>query len=216
MRLRNKPWEKEKILQHPQQVIPEPEKYAGKWRELFQNENPIHLEIGTGKGKFITEMGKKFPDINFIGIEAYDSVIVTALDRLLESGLENVKLIRMNARMLTEIFGAGEVERIYLNFSDPWPKRRHEKRRLTHKNFLQMYERILVPNGEIHLKTDNQQFFEYSLVSFSQYGFVLKEVSLDLHQSEFQKENIMTEYEEKFSQKGNKIFRCAVYLPEKA
>ncbi len=209
MRLRRKPWAKDMLKAHPEYVIPEPERYKGKWNEVFGNDNPIHLEVGTGKGKFITEMAKLHPHINFIGVELYDSVIVSALKKLLETELPNVKLLQVNAKDLRNFFAKGEVSRIYLNFSDPWPKKRHEKRRLTHKNFLEIYEDILIDKGEIHLKTDNQAFFEYSLLSFSAYGLLLKDISLDLHNSDFEG-NIMTEYEEKFSEKGNRIYRCEV------
>jgi tRNA (guanine-N7-)-methyltransferase len=144
-----------------------------------------------------------------MGLELQESVVVSALDRLIDAELPNVKLLNVNAIDLPKIFAKGEVERVYLNFSDPWPKTRHEKRRLTYKSFLQLYEEILPPQGEIHFKTDNQGLFEYSLTSFSAYGMLLKFVSLDLHKSNFAG-NIMTEYEEKFSQRGNRIFRCEV------
>ncbi|MGG3738128.1 tRNA (guanosine(46)-N7)-methyltransferase TrmB [Aeribacillus pallidus] len=209
MRLRNKPWAKDKIKQYPQYIIPTPEQYKGKWNELFGNTNPLHIEIGTGKGRFITEMAKANPHINYIGIELYESVIVSALDRLIEAELPNVKLLNVNAKDLKEYFAKGDVERIYLNFSDPWPKKRHAKRRLTYKSFLEIYEDILVDEGEIHFKTDNQGLFEYSLISFSEYGLLLKFISLDLHNSDFEG-NIMTEYEEKFSSRGQRIYRCEV------
>ncbi|MCG6793443.1 tRNA (guanosine(46)-N7)-methyltransferase TrmB [Geobacillus sp. YHL] len=212
MRLRNKPWAKDKIAAYPQYVIPDPETKRGRWRELFGHDQPLHVEIGTGKGKFITEMAKLHPDVNFIGIELYPSVLVSALDKLIESGLANVKLLNANAKDLTAFFADGEVSRIYLNFSDPWPKKRHEKRRLTYRDFLALYDRILAEDGDIHLKTDNQSFFEYSLVSLSQYGFVLASVQLDLHQSGMTG-NVMTEYEEKFSAKGNRIYRCEAVRP---
>jgi len=214
MRLRHKPWAKEKLANYPQYVIHEPQAFRGKWKEIFSNDNEIHIEIGTGKGRFITEMAKAHPDINFIGIEAYTSVIVTALDRLIEAELPNVKLLNLNAEKLEEVFAPGEISRIYLNFSDPWPKNKHEKRRLTYRKFLDIYGRILKKDGEIHFKTDNQKLFEYSLVSFSQYGLTLNYVSLDLHNSDFQG-NIMTEYEEKFSARGNRIYRCEVSFPRK-
>ena len=213
MRLRNKPWAKEKIAQYPQFVVPEPTKYFGKWHTLFENNNSIHVEIGTGKGRFITELAKRNPNINYIGIEAYDSVIVSALDRLIEANLPNLKLIKRNAKEILSFFAPGEISRIYLNFSDPWPKKRHEKRRLTYRKFLEMYEQILIPGGEIHLKTDNQGFFEYSIVSFSQYGCKIKAINLDLHNDPANEDNIMTEYEEKFSAKGNRIYRCEVQFP---
>ncbi|WAA10083.1 tRNA (guanosine(46)-N7)-methyltransferase TrmB [Fervidibacillus albus] len=214
MRLRNKPWAKERLQNYPQYVIGNPEDWKGKWHELFQNEHPIHIEIGTGKGKFITEMAKKYPNVNFIGIEAYTSVIVSALDRLIEAELPNVKLLNINALQLESIFTDGEISRIYLNFSDPWPKNRHEKRRLTHHNFLQKYQHILKKDGQIHFKTDNEKLFEYSLVSFSTFGMILHDVILDLHHSDYDG-NVMTEYEEKFSAKGNRIFRCEVSFMKK-
>lgn len=209
MRLRNKPWAKDKLAEYPQYVIATPELYKGNWNKVFQNDQPLHIEIGTGKGKFITEMAKAHPHINYIGIELFDSVIVTALDRCIEANVPNVKLLNVNAKDLMDYFAKGDVERIYLNFSDPWPKTRHAKRRLTYKDFLKIYESILVDEGEIHFKTDNQGLFESSLKSFSEYGCLLTYVSLDLHRSDFEG-NIMTEYEQKFSQKGNRIYRSEV------
>lgn len=214
MRVRHKPWAKDKLLEYPQYVIQEPEGHRGKWDEVFVKDQPIHIEIGTGKGRFITEMAKANPHINYIGIELQISVIVTALDRLIEADVPNCKLMNVNAAELTDYFAPGEVDRVYLNFSDPWPKVRHEKRRLTYEHFLSVYEKILVPNGEIHFKTDNQGLFEYSLMSFSKYGMRMNFVSLDLHHSDFEG-NIMTEYEEKFSQKGNRIYRCEVQYVNK-
>lgn len=209
MRQRNKPWAKDKLAEYPQYVISEPEKYKGKWKEAFDNDQPLHIEIGTGKGRFITGMAKANPEINYIGIELADSVIVTALDRIIEDELPNVKLLNVNANDLRDYFEKGEVDRVYLNFSDPWPKKRHAKRRLTYKSFLEIYENILGDKGEIHFKTDNQGLFESSLMSFSEYGMLLTFVSLDLHNSDYEG-NIMTEYEEKFSSRGSRIFRCEV------
>ncbi|WP_404329578.1 tRNA (guanosine(46)-N7)-methyltransferase TrmB [Mesobacillus maritimus] len=209
MRLRNKPWAEDKLLECPQYVVHEPEQQRGKWSEVFAVEQPLHIEIGTGKGRFITEMAKANPNVNYIGIELQKSVIVSALDRLIEAELPNCKLMNVDAAELGKYFAPGDVDRVYLNFSDPWPKTRHEKRRLTYKSFLAVYEEILGKKGEIHFKTDNQGLFEYSLMSFSQYGLLLKFVSLDLHQSDYEG-NIMTEYEEKFSSRGNRIYRCEV------
>ncbi|XXM71895.1 tRNA (guanosine(46)-N7)-methyltransferase TrmB [Lysinibacillus sphaericus] len=206
MRLRHKQWASEKISENPQYVVAQPEEKKGKWNEVFGNDNPIHIEVGTGKGQFVTEMARANPEVNYIGIELYESVIVTALDRLIEAELPNVKLLNVDARSLSDFFANEEVGRVYLNFSDPWPKNRHEKRRLTYKTFLKLYEDILIKGGEIHFKTDNQGLFEYSLMSFSWYGLHLKFLSLDLHNSEFAG-NIMTEYEEKFSAKGQRIYR---------
>ncbi|KML39200.1 MULTISPECIES: tRNA (guanosine(46)-N7)-methyltransferase TrmB [Bacillaceae] len=209
MRQRNKPWAKDKLAEYPQYVISEPEKYKGKWKEAFDKDQPLHIEIGTGKGRFITGMAKANPDINYIGIELAESVIVTALDRIIEEEIPNIKLLNVNANDLRDYFEKGEVNRVYLNFSDPWPKKRHAKRRLTYRSFLDIYEDILVDKGEIHFKTDNQGLFESSLMSFSDYGMLLTFVSLDLHNSDFEG-NIMTEYEEKFSSRGSRIFRCEV------
>jgi len=214
MRLRNKPWAKDRLESYPQYVVANPESYKGNWNEVFGNDQPIHIEIGTGKGRFITEMAKANPHINYIGIEVYKSVIVIALDRLIEEDLPNLRLMNVNAVELQKYFAKGDVDQVYLNFSDPWPKTRHEKRRLTYKTFLSIYENILVDKGEIHFKTDNQSLFEFSLRSFSEYGMLLKYVSLDLHNSSFEG-NIMTEYEEKFSSKGFRIYRCEVQFQKK-
>lgn len=214
MRLRNKPWAKDKLQQYSNYVVQEPEKFRGNWGEAFEKKQPLHIEIGTGKGQFITGMAKANPDINYIGIELQESVIVSALDRLIEAELPNCKLMNVNGAELAKYFESGDVSRVYLNFSDPWPKTRHEKRRLTFKSFLEVYEAILVKNGEIHFKTDNQGLFEYSLVSFSHYGMLLKYVSLDLHNSDYEG-NIMTEYEEKFSSRGSRIYRCEVQFQSK-
>jgi tRNA (guanine-N7-)-methyltransferase len=209
MRLRHKPGAQEKINNHPQYIIANPEMHKGKWEDVFEKKQPLHIEIGSGKGRFITEMAKAHPTINYIGIEVYKSVIVDALDNVIEADIPNVKLLNVNANDLEKYFAKNDVDQVYLNFSDPWPKTRHEKRRLTYKNFLQIYQNILKDNGEIHFKTDNQGLFEYSLTSFSSYGLLLKFVSLDLHKSEYEG-NIMTEYEQKFSSKGNRIYRCEV------
>jgi tRNA (guanine-N7-)-methyltransferase len=209
MRLRHKPWAKEMIENHPQYIVANPENYKGKWHEVFHNEQPLHIEVGTGKGRFMTEMAKAHPDINYIGIELYDSVIVAALDRLIEADLPNLRLLNVDASDLSNYFAKNDVDRVYLNFSDPWPKTRHEKRRLTYKDFLKLYKNILDDKGEIHFKTDNQGLFEYSLKSFSEYGLLLTFLSLDLHKSNYEG-NIMTEYEQKFSEAGNRIFRCEV------
>lgn len=208
MRARYKPWAADLIDSHPEIVIPEPEKLKGKWQEEFGDANPLHIEAGTGKGRFIIGMAKANPDINYIGIELFDSVIVTALETVLddEDGVPNLRLLRVNAKKMEDYFGKGEVDRLYLNFSDPWPKTRHAKRRLTHEGFLSLYEKVLPENGEIHFKTDNRGLFEYTLTSISAYGMLLKDVSLDLHANE-PEWNIMTEYEEKFLKKGQPIYR---------
>ncbi|EOB3421788.1 tRNA (guanosine(46)-N7)-methyltransferase TrmB [Enterococcus faecium] len=214
MRVRNRPGAAEMLAAHPNFVISDPTLWKGKWNELFENDHPIHIEIGMGKGQFITGMAKAHPEINYIGVEMQVSVVSIALDKLIEQPLPNLKLLHVDGSALTECFADSEVDQIYLNFSDPWPKKRHEKRRLTYKTFLAVDEQILRPNGEIHFKTDNQGLFEYSLASFSQYGMILKQVWLDLHQSQFEG-NIMTEYEEKFSSKGQRIYRVEAQFQDK-
>lgn len=206
MRLRNKPWASEVIENHPEIVTPEPEKLKGKWNEHFGNENPVYIEVGTGKGRFVTRMGEAYPDRNIIGMEKYNSVILSAVERLIETPQKNVKLIKDDVEKLTDIFAEGEISRVYINFTDPWPKNRHEKRRLTHKGFLEKYAEVLGKSGEIHMKTDNQALFEYSLESLSQFGFRLKNISLDLTNSGME-DNIMTEYEERYVDKGMRIYR---------
>ncbi|UOY94338.1 tRNA (guanosine(46)-N7)-methyltransferase TrmB [Ectobacillus sp. JY-23] len=206
MRLRHKPYAIDQLNENPNIVISDPQAHRGAWKDVFGNEQPIHIEIGTGRGRFIYGMAKANPHINYIGIEKFSSVIVDVLDKQLEEELPNLKLINKDAKDLTLFFADGEVDRVYLNFSDPWPKVRHEKRRLTYRSFLRNYEQVLVKGGEIHFKTDNQGLFEYSLCSISAYGMLLTYISLDLHNSAFEG-NVMTEYEEKFSQKGNRIYR---------
>ncbi|MGX7352026.1 tRNA (guanosine(46)-N7)-methyltransferase TrmB [Enterococcus canis] len=206
MRVRNRPGAAEKLASYPQYVVQDPENWRGRWQERFGNDQPIHVEIGSGKGRFVTEMAKAHPDINYIGIEIQISVISLALDRVIEADVPNLQIMRVDGGDLTNFFADHEIAQIYLNFSDPWPKKRHEKRRLTSKRFLDTYRQILRPQGEIHFKTDNRGLFEYSLSSFSKYGMVLEQVWLDLHESDFEG-NILTEYEEKFSAKGHPIYR---------
>ena len=207
MRLRNKPWARDFMAEHPDVLVAEPEKMNNGWHNLFGNDNPIHIEVGTGMGQFIIGMSLANPDINYIGIEHFDNVIVSALEKAIDANKPtNLRLFRANGADLLNIFHAGEIDRVYLNFSDPWPKTRHAKRRLTHETFLSLYEKVLVQGGEIHFKTDNRHLFEYSLVSMSEYGMKLQYVSLDLH-AEMPEDNIMTEYEEKFSAKGQPIYR---------
>ncbi|SER95218.1 tRNA (guanine-N(7)-)-methyltransferase [Gracilibacillus ureilyticus] len=209
MRARHKPWAEDYLIENKEIVEITATDQKGKWNSLFPEEQPLHLEIGTGKGQFIAGMAKQFPDTNFIGMELVKSIIVSAVDKVKEAECKNVRLVNENAENLLDIFSQGEVDTIYLNFSDPWPKNRHEKRRLTYKSFLEKYRTILKENGQLVLKTDNQGLFEYSLVSFSQFGCKLEEVTLDLHATEDPK-NVMTEYEEKFSAKGQPIYRCVV------
>lgn len=206
MRVRKRKGAEEHLANNPHYVILNPEDAKSRWHDVFGNANPIHIEVGSGKGGFITGMALKNPDINYIGIDIQLSVLSYALDKVIASEAPNVKLLRVDGSSLTNYFEDGEVDMMYLNFSDPWPKTKHEKRRLTYKDFLDTYKRILPENGEIHFKTDNRGLFEYSLASFSQYGMTLKQVWLDLHASDFE-DNVMTEYEEKFSSKGQVIYR---------
>ena len=213
MRLRNKPWAKDALASHPEMVIQDPGQWKGRWHERFGNNNPIHIEMGSGKGQFVSGMARQNPNINYIGIEIQESVLVVALEKALAADVPNLQLLHVNGGQVTDYFEDGEVDQIYLNFSDPWPKKRHAKRRLTHESFLVGYEKVLPPFGELHFKTDNRGLFEYSLASFSQFGLVLKQVWLDLHQVEFPG-NVMTEYEEKFSAKGHPIYRVEVIFPQ--
>jgi len=206
MRVRKRAGAPELVAAHPEFVVADPTEWKGRWQERFGNDHPIHIEIGMGKGQFITGMAKANPDINYIGIEMQISVVSIALDKLIAEEIPNVQLLHVDGSALTNYFADHEVDQIYLNFSDPWPKKKHEKRRLTSKAFLAVDEQIVRPNGEIHFKTDNQGLFEYSLASFSQYGMILKQVWLDLHTSTYEG-NIMTEYEEKFANRGQRIYR---------
>ncbi|QVK16794.1 tRNA (guanosine(46)-N7)-methyltransferase TrmB [Mycoplasmatota bacterium] len=206
MRLRKIANAEEILKNNPDYVKLEPQEYKGKWNRFFKNENPIHIEVGMGKGQFIIGMAKNNPDINYIGIEVVQSVMVRAVEKLKEEPLPNVILVCFDASALNEVFETNEVDRIYLNFSDPWPKKRHEKRRLTYKTFLEIFKDILKPNKEIHFKTDNQRLFEYSITSMSHFGMVFNYISLDLHQSDFEG-NVMTEYEQRFHNLGQRIYR---------
>ena len=207
MRQRYKPWADDFLMEHQDLIIQNPAEQKGRWQGLFANKQSLHLEVGTGKGQFLVGMAKQHPDINFIGMEVAKSVVVTAGEKALEAELDNLLLVHADANHLLDYFAEDEILTIYLNFSDPWPKNRHEKRRLTYTTFLKQYEHILQQEGELILKTDNRGLFEYSLCSFSAYDMLLKEVNLDLHAEE-DPLNVMTEYEEKFSAKGHPIYRC--------
>lgn len=206
MRLRHKPWAQDKLNSYPQYVPQQAEQLRGSWQSRFAQTQPIHIEVGSGKGQFIVEMAKQHPDINYISIEIQTSVIVNVLEHQLREQLPNLQILHADGRDLTQYFADGEISRVYLNFSDPWPKKKHAKRRLTSEYFLGQYQTILVADGEIHFKTDNQGLFEYSLASMSQYGMHFKQVWLNLHASDFEG-NVQTEYEEKFSARGQRIYR---------
>lgn len=207
MRLRNLK-SKQRIMDASSYLVRNAEEYCGSWSQYFQNNHPIHIEIGTGKGRFLIEMALKYPEINFIGIEKYDSIIARALEKI-PTSLTNLCMIRMNALEITKVF-YHEINTIYLNFSDPWPKKRQARRRLTSEIFLEKYESIFLDNALIIQKTDNQLLFEYSLCSLSQFGYQFLELSLDLHHSLIE-DNVMTEYEEKFSNRGQNIFYVSAF-----
>lgn len=210
MRLKNVPGARETI-DASAFTIPEPEVWKGRWQEVFGRQAPLHIEIGMGKGQFLTALAAEHPDINYIGIEKFSSVLVRAVQKQNELELPNLRLIRMDADSITDVFAPGEVDRIYLNFSDPWPKERHAKRRLTSVEFLHRYENILAKDGHVEFKTDNQPLFEFSLEAAEEAGWKLLAVTRDLHHdTALNKGNIMTEYEERFSAQGNPI--CKMIL----
>lgn len=211
MRLRNIKGSEE-FIANSIYVIQKPQEYRGKWNTFFENENPLHIEIGMGKGKFIHTLAAQNPHINYIGIEMYSSVLYRAIEKRQEADLSNLFFIRMDARNLGDVFDRSEIGRIYLNFSDPWPKERHAKRRLTSPLFLEIYDTVLDPNGTVCFKTDNRSLFDYSLETIEETSpWRVKDVTYDLHGSSFAAENVMTEYEEKFSSKGMPIHRLVAY-----
>ena len=210
MRLRNISGAKDMIAESPL-VIHEPGDMKGRWQERFGNDHPIHIEIGMGKGKFIYELAGRNPQINYIGIEKYSSVLLRALQKMETWPLPNLLFIRMDAEEIAEVFGPEEVERIYLNFSDPWPKDRHAKRRLPSGEFLRRYDKILDKNGVLEFKTDNRGLFEFALEELVAAGWKAEKVTFDLHHDEeLMRDNVMTEYEEKFSSKGNPIYKYII------
>ena len=207
MRLRNVPGSREAIADNDM-AINEPTELKGKWKEEFGNDNPNRIEIGMGKGKFITTLAMENPDINYIGIEKYSSVLIRAIERCEEIEVPNLRFIRMEAEYICDVFEKGEVDRIYLNFSDPWPKDRHAKRRLTSKQFFERYDVILKKDGIVEFKTDNDLLFQFSLEQVPEAGWELIEQTWDLHNDErLMQGNVMTEYESKFSQMGNPIHK---------
>lgn len=217
MHVRRKPGTIEKLFSYRPLFIEAPLGHKGQWRSLFEHPgNPLHLEVGAGKGRFVTGMAKKHPEVNFIAFETIEEVLLRALETYTaeqeEILPENVRFVWCNADVLEEVFGENEVDRIYLNFSDPWPKKRHFKRRLTAEGYLEKYKKVLAPNGEIHLKTDNADFFAFSVENLERAGFLLKNRCDDLHKSDFA-ENVMTEYEEKFSGLGFPIHRIEAVRP---
>ena len=188
-------------------LIENPKDMRGFWHNIFQNANPLHLEIGCGKGDFVCSAAQKFPDVNFIAIEKSSDVAVIALEKAKQLNLANVKFIINDAANLQEYFADSEISQIYLNFSDPWKKRYQHNKRLTHLAFLDIYKKILKPNSSIFFKTDNRALFDFSIKSFNANGFTVKNITYDLHNSEFREDNIMTEYEKNFVSQNIPICR---------
>ena len=195
---------KEQIINCSYYIIHNPSELKGKWNILFGNNNPIYIEIGMGKGKFILENALKYPNINFIGIEKYDSIIALAIKKIENYKLANLKLIRMDAMDIDNVFNK-EIDKIYLNFSDPWPKKRHLKRRLTSPLFLNKYDSLFKQKNIIEMKTDNRKLFEYNLINFNENNYKIMKISLDLHKDNIV-DNIMTEYEERFIMSNSIIY----------
>lgn len=213
MRLRNIPGAKEAVAES-EYTITDPKSKKGAWKDVFSNDHPLHIEIGTGKGRFITQLATENPDINYIGIEKYESVLIKAIGKLKENPLPNLRFIAGDAAFIEEIFEKGEVDRIYLNFSDPWPKDRHHKRRLTSSVFLARYIKVLKDGGSLEFKTDNRGLFDFSVDEINNFeSFTMDFVTYDLHNDPVLSEgNIMTEYEEKFSSMGNPICKLKATL----
>lgn len=193
------------ILNNSKYYVSTPNKYKGKWNDFFGNHNPIYLELGTGRGEFIIQMAKKYPEYNFIGLELNESQIATAAKRLERENIKNLKLIKDDARNITNIFGK-EIDTIYLTFSEPWPKKRDEKNRFTHESYLKLYDRIFKKDKHIILKTDNKGLFAYSLETLSNYWYVFDTVSLDLHNDERNISNIMTDFEIQYYKEKRPIY----------
>lgn len=213
MRLRNITGSREVIAGSPYvvQEALQPE-CPGTWKEIFGNDHPIHIEIGMGKGKFIHTMAKEHPDVNYVGIEKYSSVLLRAIQKMEQEELPNLKFLRMDAEDITRVFGPEEVDKIYLNFSDPWPKDRHAKRRLPSREFLARYDVILKKDSRLEFKTDNRELFDFAVEELEPAGWKAEVITYDLHSDpKLMEGNVMTEYEEKFSAMGNPICKYVVY-----
>lgn len=221
MRLRGKKGAREQLEQLSTLVVLEPEAHKGQWKQVFGNDHPIYVELGMGKGQFVSQMSLKYPNVNFIGIDMYDELIARAAEKALEledptgSGMPhpaNLRLVRANIEVIESIFADNELDRIYLNFSDPWPKTKHARRRLSHPRFVEKYRQVMNDEGEIHMKTDSETLFEFSLNSFAEMGLQMRNISLNLHRGQLNEEHVMTEYEQKFVGKGMNIHRVEVLL----
>lgn len=223
LRLRGRKGIREALEQQQDLVVLDPEPYRGKWNLFFGNERPIYVELGMGKGRFISEMSVRYPEINFIGVDMYDELVRRASEKAQaawgekpEGRPRNLALVRYNIQDIEQMFADHEIERIFLNFSDPWPKKRHIRRRLTHSDFLRKYVRLCNEKGEIHLKTDSVILFEFSLNSFSDMGLRLRNISLNLHGEALRDDLVMTEYEMKFVERGQPIYRCEAIVGHQA
>lgn len=220
MRLRGRKGIRESLERQQDLIVLDGKSLKGQWASYFGNDKPIHVELGMGKGRFISELSARNPDVNFIGVDMYDELLRRAAEkaRLAHGGLEegegipNLALLLCNIEYILDVFEAGEIERIYLNFSDPWPKKRHARRRLTHANFLHKYKKLFNSRGEIHFKTDSRSLFEFSLNSFADEGLRMRDISLDLHQDGLREDMVQTEYELKFHERGMPIYRCEVVM----
>ena len=211
MRLRNITGARD-IIAESEYVVQEPTEYKGRWKELFENKGELHIEVGMGKGKFLNEMARCNPHINYIGIEMYSSVLLRALQKMELDPLPNLRFLCIDARILPDVFEKGEVDHIYLNFSDPWPKDRHAKRRLPSRQFLERFDQILKADGRISFKTDNRDLFDFAVEELEPADWKAEVITYDLHADEVLCEgNVMTEYEEKFSSKGNPICKYVIY-----
>ena len=216
MRLRNVPNAYEK-LRTCSNFVSDPKEYKGKWYKYFDNDNPVHVEIGPGKGEFIVQLAQQNPQINYIAIEKFPAVLVKIIKKIPDEGIDNLAITVFDAENLEEIFENGEVEKLYLNFSDPWPKKKHAKRRLTSPKFLKLYKNVLKPGSIIEFKTDNRSLFDYSLETFKDAGYNLIKTTFDLYNSDLLEGNIPTEYEKKFHSLGTPINKLiAVYETDNA
>lgn len=211
MRLRNIPGAEEYLKKNAHYFVGSPTDAKGKWQTLFEKEQPLHAEFGSGKGQFIVNMAEKYPEVNFIGVEYKAEVLYKALKKAEKKHLHNLKLMLFDVGQAETAFEDGELDRLYLNFVDPWHKKRHAKRRLTHRRFLAKFKKLMGPTGEVHFKTDNRPLFQFSLNEFADMDYKMKNISLDLAADDWI-DNVTTEYEEKFMRKGNPIFRVEVVL----
>ena len=198
-------------IENSQYVVQDEKSKKGCWEEVFGRKAPLHIEVGMGKGQFLMELALQNPDINYVGIEMYSSVLLRAVQKMEENPMDNLRFIRMDAREIEEVFDKGEVDKIYLNFSDPWPKDRHAKRRLPSRQFLARFDQIMKKEGTLEFKTDNKDLFDFAVEEVELAGWKIDAITYDLHHDEVMNQgNIMTEYEEKFSLKGNPIYKYII------